>query len=502
MTGKLSADELLKVSNHIASCTGLSFTSNRWNTFNKNLSAAGKELGFTNINEFIKLILSDTCSKNFQDTLINHLTVSETYFWREAQVYTALIENILPEIFDSKKNSDKTLRIWSAGCSTGEEPYSIAIALNRSFMELKDWNLSIMATDLNKNSLIKAKSGIYRSWSFRNSPSWLKPNYFHTNENQTFEIIPGMRNMITFSYDNLIESKYFIGQGRTRPFDIIFCRNVLMYFTDEWATRISQNLSRSLSKKGWLIVASCELSSQLFRELTPVNYSGAIVYRNIQNVPGSGSYNIRGKIIVPEIVASASPLNPDKSQDKQTYNQEISQLTAETKTLSDINKPVQDRETINPFTAFIKSVKDPLSSPESSQNSFKQEIAAIRMLADKGQLAEALSECDVVLGTHKLEPGLYLLRASILQEMNLHDDAIKALKRAVYIEPDYIIGHFTLGNLYFMQGDLKSAKLHFKNTLDLLNARGDVEMPEDSEGLTANYLKEFIRTNLSKQNPK
>ena len=360
MTGKLSTDELLKVSKLIASCTGLSFTSERWSTFNKNLSAAGKELGFSNINEFIKLLLSGSGNRNLWDILINHLTVSETYFWREPNVFAALVENILPEIFDSKKNRDKTLRIWSAGCSTGEEPYSIAIALHRSFSKLKDWNLSILATDLNKNSVIKAKSGLYRSWSFRNSPSWLKPNYFHANQNRTFEIIPEIRNMITFSYGNLIESKYFVGHGNARSFDIIFCRNVLMYFTDEWVAKISQNLSRSLSKKGWLIVGSCELSSQLLRELTPVNYSGAIVYRNIQNAPGLSSQNIRGKLSVPEKIGATS--------------------------ISDLNKPESDRETIKPFTVFIKSVKAPPSSPESFQNSFKQEIVAIRKLADKGRL--------------------------------------------------------------------------------------------------------------------
>ena len=86
--------------------------------------------------------------------------------------------------------------------------------------------------------------------------------------------------------------------------------------------------------------------------------------------------------------------------------------------------------------------------------------------------------------------------------MNQRDDAIKALKRAVYIEPDYIIGHFTLGNLFFMQGNVKSAKLYFNNALELLNAGGDVDIPEDSEGLTANYIKEFIRTNLGKQKTK
>ena len=464
MTGYLTDNELYLVSEIIASRTGLYFPKERWGALGKNLTAAAREFGYRNINEFVQWLLFAPVSKEQIKIIAACLTVSETYFWRESQVFSALTGSILPGIMKPGKKKDKRLRIWSAGCSTGEEPYSIAIAIHKTIPDIRDWNISILATDINEKSLTKARSGIYNPWSFRNSPDWLKETYFRYNQNQKYEIIPEIKKMVTFSCYNLAQEDCWSEIHKAGPVDIIFCRNVLMYFTHECAEKISCKLSDLLSKKGFLVVSSCELSSKLFPKLTAVNFPGAVVYRRTLIKPG------------PEY-----SLPPEQIKTSNLYSAKSGQR--QTSTLQSISA-------VPDLSHQLQSV------PESQHDSFRDKINAIRLLANQNQLTEALTACDKALVLLKLEPGLHLLRASILQEMNRGQEAIRSLKKAIYIDPDYIMGHFTLGNLYFHQGNLKNAERYFNNTLELLNFRSNDEIPEESEGLSVKFIKEIILANL------
>ena len=170
MNRKLTDDELSMVCEVIASRMGLRFPVERWIMLRRNLVLAARELGFQNMDRFIQWLLSSPINKTQMEILAAHLTISETYFWRESKVFTALTDFILPELIKSKKKGEKSIRIWSAGCSTGEEPYSIAIALHKTIQKIEDLNITILATDINPRALDKAIAGFYGAWSFRNSP--------------------------------------------------------------------------------------------------------------------------------------------------------------------------------------------------------------------------------------------------------------------------------------------------------------------------------------------
>jgi tetratricopeptide (TPR) repeat protein len=123
-------------------------------------------------------------------------------------------------------------------------------------------------------------------------------------------------------------------------------------------------------------------------------------------------------------------------------------------------------------------------------------IFAIRLLANLGHLAEALSLCNEAIASYKLSSGLYFLRASILQELDQSSEAIASLKKAIYIDPDYVMGHFALGNLYNRQGNDRNAKRHFNNVLDLLNKCSNDDILPESEGLSVKYIREIIFANM------
>jgi chemotaxis protein methyltransferase CheR len=169
---------LLQLSEFISSNFALHFPKERWNDLERNIVSASKEFGFSDTEKFIQHIITSPLTRENVEILAANLTINETYFWREPQTFEALEQTIIPELIRSRQNGNKRLRIWSAGCSTGEEPYSIAIALKRTIPDIKNWNISILATDINPRILSRAATGEYAKWSFRGVPKWLKENYF------------------------------------------------------------------------------------------------------------------------------------------------------------------------------------------------------------------------------------------------------------------------------------------------------------------------------------
>ncbi|MGD0341467.1 MAG: CheR family methyltransferase [Bacteroidales bacterium] len=469
MNRKLTDIELSMVCEAIASRMGLHFPIERWAMLRRNLVLAAREFGFHNMTGFIQWLLSSELRKDQIMILASHLTISETYFWREPQVFSALTDYILPELIKSKKKGERSIRIWSAGCSTGEEPYSIAIALHKTIPNIEDWNITILATDINPRALSKAVSGIYGAWSFRNSPAWLKSTWFHHKEDGQYEIIPEIKNMVTFTCLSLVEMSAI---SNANTMDIIFCRNVLMYFTKEWVNKISQDLFHCLSEDGWFVVSSCELSSQVFPQFTQVNFPGAVLYRKGKN-ESTLSFNIPSDEML-------EPLS------------DTALLTTEASTKMVV-------KAVAKVVAKEVEKENPQSIVKTPEESYTDKIFAIRLLANLGHLEEALSICNEAIASYKLSSGLYFLRASILQELDKSSEAIVSLKQTIYIDPDYIMGHFALGNLFIRRGNDKNAKRCFNNALDLLSRCENDDILPESEGLSVKYIREIIIANMQTQ---
>lgn len=480
--------EIQRVSEAVASYTGLNFTSEQWPLLNAGLDAASIELGFANKQDFIQFILSTPLSTLQIETLTRHITISETYFWREPQVFDALA-TIFEEFMASKKGKEKIINIWCAACSTGEEAYSIAIAIHRAISNAKHWKINFFATDINEKSLDVAKTGIYGDWSFRNAPEWIKDNYFKKLSDGKFELIPEIKSMLTFSKFNLNQKNYTDAGFLTSKMDVIFCRNVLMYFTNNTATKTVQNLYSSLSTKGWLVVASCELSSALFPMFAPVNFPGAVFYRKPQKkqLTATDTPKIEHNHVFLDSFPTGltntatgcqSNIKCEKSN-HEVYFIEEGAPTSETVTCENL-LPKQS----------IKTMRSNLDEQKDS----------IRKLANQGKLEQALLNCSEAIAINLLAPDLYFLQASILQELNKNSEAIASLKQAIYLNPNYLMCHFTMGNLMIRQGDFKSANLYFNNTLDLLNTLTNDQIIEDSEGLSNQLMKEIILSALQTNN--
>jgi len=208
------------------------------------------------------------------ESLLERLLTQETSFFRYPAVYQALAEKVLPEIHAKKFwRNPRTLRIWSAGCSTGEEPYSIAISVLDA-LELPDaWTIEILATDISRNALNVAERGCYTKRDLESLTSEQIETYFSQSGKEEFRVKPKLRNLITFAQMNLAQMVYM---GR---FDCIFCMNVLIYFSDDLRANLIRRFHEYLEPDGYLFLGHAESVAKAKVELEPIVIADSLIYR-------------------------------------------------------------------------------------------------------------------------------------------------------------------------------------------------------------------------------
>lgn len=206
-----------------------------------------------NVNELAREIKINPYSF-LGNLVVENMTIQETSFFRGPRVFDNLKKYIIPKLINENVYS-RTIRIWSACCSTGQEPYSIMMLLMRDFPELENWNISLLATDVSENALTKARSGIYSRFEvIRGLSTELKEKYFLETQDNQYQIRYDLCQKIKFQQVNLLEGFYALGG----PFDIILLRNALIYFAPEVITGIFQKLRGAIKDTGFLILGESE----------------------------------------------------------------------------------------------------------------------------------------------------------------------------------------------------------------------------------------------------
>ena len=492
MNKGLSDTSLSQLSEFIARKTALHFPPERWGDLQRRISPAAKEFGYSDEEAFVQWLVSSPLSSGHIEILASHLTIPETYFWRESQVFQALEEQILPGLIDARQNGERRLRIWSAGCATGEEPYSIAIALRRALPAREGWQVNILATDINPRILRRAQVGVYSQWSFRNTPAWLKRDYFQVTGEGRLKIRPKIRDGVTFAYLNLAEDVYPTVLNFTNAMDIIFCRNVLMYFMPERARRVVDNFYRCLLDGGWLMVGGCELSAQTFSQFRSVHFPGATIYR--KEAGGTRPASSLGLAEIPPPVAVAAPLwqaAPSTPWPAQPPRGSVPE-SMPTPSPHPPASSASDKALQSPAPGS----QPPALARSQDREDSEANAATIRVLANQGHLGAALALCEKAIAADKLDPTLHYLRATILQEQNLAEEAIASLRRALYLEPNLMIAHFALGNLMLRQENPEAAKKYFANVMGLLGDCDQEDILPEAEGLTVGRFREIIQATI------
>ncbi len=447
---KLSVDLYEQARGLIADRLGLDFPERRRADLERGLARVRRSSAATTPHEILAWLGSLPADSHEWRRVAAHLTVGETYFLRDGACFEALEQKVLSALIQSRRaDGVQRLRLWSAACATGEEPYSIAMVLDRLLPDQADWTVTILATDISSRALEAAQRGRYREWALRETPAWIRHRYFRRLTDESFELDPHIRAGVTFAPLNLAGDGYPSLVTNTVAMDLILCRNVLMYFTPEAQRAAAARLQRALVPGGWLVVSPAEASSELFSPLTAVNFPGAIFYRKM---PAA-----RPDVVLPDL---APPLSPH--------------VAAE---------PVRRR----PIAAAPPEKAAP--APVDAATSLHR----ARALADQGDLERARELCEATLAGDRLNADAHLLLAAIHQERGQLVAALAALRHAIYLVPDSAPAHFLMGSLLMRQGERRRGRRCMETVMSLLTPLPRDEVLAAGDGLTAGRLMETAR---------
>lgn len=498
MPEHISKDLILALSKLVEERLGLCFPAERLGEFERKIHTIASQNGASCPQDYVMKLLSSTWRQTEIELLVKQLTVGETYFFRDKTAFEALRTTVLPELIAARRVQDRRLRIWSAGCCTGEEAYSIAILLTQLIPDWKEWNLTVLGTDINPQFLQRATAGIYSQWSFREWPDG-RSRYLVPLGGGKHELRAEFRQIVSFAPLNLAEDSYPSPSNNTNAMDLILCRNVLMYFSSAQIMKVATKLERSLVTGGWLLVSGSELSHESFAEFVPVNFPGAMFYRKEDRSEHTFAIPATPALNLSEIPAfTASEFRPP-------WPFTAASPDAVDRSIKDVAEPpdsaVEERGEQNLLDEAVRTY-DGGRYPESAQkcelwlaqqpNDVHAHRLLVRAYANQGAFEEALRSCERALSRFPLDQALHYLLALVLQEQGALDKAAASLRRALYIDPKFALAQFALSMIRHRQGRPRDASRHRRNALHLLHSHSDNEVIPESEGMTAARLAEVI----------
>jgi chemotaxis protein methyltransferase CheR len=468
MSALASESMLSDFSVYIRSLMGVSFPRERWGELERKTSQAAASLGFPDAVSCMQWMITSHADRRQREILASWLTVGETFFFREKSGLRALSERVFPEIIRAHAQGDKRVRIWSAGCCTGEEPYSLAMIVSE-YPGLHGWDTSILGTDINQTFLGKAKDGIYTEWSFRGVAPGIREKFFRRMDESHFEVLPALKGMVSFLHLNLIDDVYPSLMNATNAIDLIVCRNVLMYFAPDYARNVIHKLQQSLLPQGWLLVSPVEAPLIQGPDFMPIQHTGAILHRKAEQTP-------RRESVGHEQRSTRLPRPPARVIERPNARAMFDRAKG-------LYADADYEGTIE--------ILSPLAARHSAG------AAALHLLshayANKGMLTEAGKLCMRAIAADTTNAASRYLLALIRTEQQKPDEAMSALRKAIYLEPDFVVAHLAFANLCRSKGKREESERHIRNALLVLQGlRSEEELPE-SEGMTAGRLIEMIR---------
>ncbi|HYV10341.1 MAG TPA: protein-glutamate O-methyltransferase CheR [Pyrinomonadaceae bacterium] len=251
--------------------TGMFFDNGKRDILLDKLSPLVIERGFGSYLDYYYLLKYDPAARVEWQNVMNALSVQETYLWREIDQVRALVQTLVPQWH--ARNANSTLRIWSAACATGEEPLTIAIALNEAGW-FERASIEIVATDASTKAIDRATMGVYRERAFRNLPAPLRDRYFE-RDGSDWRVRNDLHSRIKWGLANLMEEDQI---SHLADANFIFCRNVFIYFSESAITRVVRSFSRFIRPPGYLFVGAAESLIRMTTDFNLTEIDDAFVY--------------------------------------------------------------------------------------------------------------------------------------------------------------------------------------------------------------------------------
>lgn len=391
-------------------------------------------LRYSSLDDYLAFLVGGDATGEWAE-LVRFFTSGETFFFRDQGLHALLNDRILPELLEHRK-TERTLRIWCAACSSGEEAYSIAILLDELVADQSQWNISILGTDINRDFIEKARQGIYTEWSFRGMSDERRQRYFHQHKN-TWVLNEVIRNRVTFRPGNLAADEFPDRAAGLYEMDLILCRNTFIYMAPHVVSRIADKFAETLSAGGILITGHGELYAHHLGKLRARVFPESIIYQKAAVPLFSPATTLPAEI--PRFVPEKSP---------------------------------QVRKTsvaVPPQSAAV----------ETGEKTTVSEMQQAWLYANQGQRDKAAESCGEMVAKNPLAAEPHYLLALLAQEHGDLAEARSLLKKVIYLDPSFIAAYLDLGDLYARDGDdVRAGKMRAaaRNLLKALPGESQVRL--------------------------
>jgi chemotaxis protein methyltransferase CheR len=397
-------------------------------------------------------LLNGKSGKQELTQLVGLIVVQKTDFFRHRPQFELLATKILPELSLDKANRGK-IQIWSAGCSTGQEPYSISMVLARNYYSPD--KASVLATDITKSSIDIAKKGIYQN-SETNGLEEDEQHFLHPTKKR-WQITQKVRDFVEFRIHNLLSTTFPIPEDGL--WDIIFCRNVLIYFSPDTVKQIIQRFYDILSPGGYLFLGMSESLFKVSDLFELVRTEDSFVYQK-QIKPALKQVKYQTPSFEPKNIEEhkSSVTEPrlsfsvEKDAKQKDDNKEL--ITK----LQSVEQKISDGKIDTAYNILLDITK---SNPDSSEPF----LMLGQIAADTGNLNEARSWYEIAVKIQPLSTIARFLLAVILYRLGLDDGAIAQLRKLLFLDGNFALGHYYLGMASERQGDIYTAIRSFRNAV-------------------------------------
>jgi chemotaxis protein methyltransferase CheR len=449
MTDAARLDELKRL---LVQTTGLRIPSTADNRFVAMLTERAARKHYATLDEYSTFLEEHPAAEEWE-AIARVFSSGETFFFRDHGQFDLLRLRLLPELI-ARHRKDKTLRLWSAGCASGEEAYSLAMLVDMLLPEHDDWNIAIFGSDIDSLAVTKAQSGHYGDWSFRMVPATLKQRYFQQRNNEWI-LDERIRRMVRFRISNLITDTYTALGSELRDMDLILCRNVFIYFDPSAVSAVARKLTGALVEGGYLLTAHTELIGHPLPELTSRLFAEGMVHQRHNIYTADTPVSTAAAIAAAPIGAPTPPplVTGDQSRPEAVHR------------LLEIEPP---------STATL--------------------YALAREHADRGEYQLADQICREALTADPFFGAAYFLLAQLAQ---LKGDSVRAkecLNKAIYLDHHCVAAYLELAALYERSADIPRAQCLRHAALDILRgmpAEQAIEQYETTAGELAQWLAQW-----------
>lgn len=431
--------------------TGLRIPPDMHGRFDSMLRERAIRLGYASAEAYRAFLRSEESGSEWEE-IVRHFTSFETFFFRDHGQFDLLRLHLLPELI-KRHSHDRTLRLWSAGCASGEEAYSMAMLVDMMLPQREDWNIFILGTDINSHAIARARQGRYGKWSFRMVPDGLQQRYFHSAGDE-WALDDRIRSMVTFRVSNLVSERFPDADAELHDMDLILCRNLFIYFAPAAVSAVAEKFTATLAEDGYLMTAHTELIGYEAQGLESRLFAEGVVYQK-------RAVQAAAPVAAPAMHLPSHPPLPSRALPQ--------------------SRPV-------PHAAAAPA-------PGKPQLHHAAELAAeARKLADRGEYELAEQKCRESLALDPLAAAPYYLLAQLAQFRNDFEQAKACLDKAIYLEPRCVYAHLELAALHERAGNIPQAHALRQAALGIarsMPATAQIEQYERTAGEIVQWLAQW-----------